>query len=196
MPDEIYQEALDKFTRLFEQAHDLDLKEPAAVALATADAQGRPSVRMVLLRGFDPGGFVFYTNSRSRKGQSLAVNRHAAMCFYWQQLAEQIRIEGTVEEVTEQENDAYWESRPRGSQIAAFASDQSDTLEDRGVLDARFRELEAEFEGVPVPRPAHWHGYRIQPDRIEFWTGRPARMHERTLYCRSNDGWTRCLLYP
>jgi pyridoxamine 5'-phosphate oxidase len=194
--DSLYREALAQFRQLFERAQTLELREPAAAALATADAHARPSVRLVLVRDFDDRGFVFYTNSFSRKGRELAANPFAALCFYWDPIAEQVRIEGPVESVPERENDAYWERRPRERQIGAWVSNQSERLESPGVLLQRYAEAEQQFAGREVPRPAHWFGYRIVPTRIEFWSNRPSRLHERILYERQDGGWTKYLLYP
>jgi pyridoxamine 5'-phosphate oxidase len=165
-------------------------------ALGTADAAGRPSVRVVLLRQVDRRGFVFYTNYASRKALELSANPRAALCQHWPSLEEQIRVEGVVERVTAAESDAYFAGRPRDSQIGAWASDQSQDLESRGVLEARYAEVEARFKGVPVTRPPFWGGFRIVPDRIEFWYGRPGRLHERLLFVRSNGNWTTRQLFP
>jgi pyridoxamine 5'-phosphate oxidase len=165
-------------------------------ALGTADAAGRPSVRVVLLRQVDRRGFVFYTNYASRKALELSANPRAALCQHWPTLEEQIRVEGAVERVTAAESDAYFAGRPRDSQIGAWASDQSQDLESRGVLEARYAEVEARFKGVPVTRPPFWGGFRIVPDRIEFWYGRPGRLHERLLFVRSNGTWTTRQLFP
>jgi pyridoxamine 5'-phosphate oxidase len=165
-------------------------------ALGTADAAGRPSVRVVLLRQVDRRGFVFYTNYASRKALELSANPRAALCQHWPSLEEQIRVEGVVERVTAAESDAYFAGRPRDSQIGAWASDQSQDLESRGILEARDAEVEARFKGVPVTRPPFWGGFRIVPDRIEFWYGRPGRLHERLLFVRSNDNWTTRQLFP
>jgi pyridoxamine 5'-phosphate oxidase len=165
-------------------------------ALGTADATGRPSVRVVLLRQVDRRGFVFYTNYASRKALELSANPQAALCQHWPTLEEQIRVEGAIERVTAAESDAYFAGRPRDSQIGAWASDQSQDLESRGVLEARYAEVEARFKGVPVTRPPFWGGFRIVPDRIEFWYGRPGRLHERLLFVRSNGTWTTRQLFP
>jgi pyridoxamine 5'-phosphate oxidase len=184
------------------QAHQVDT---APVALATADAEGRPSVRMVLLRGADAGGFVFHTNFDSRKGRELTANPHAALCFHWVALDEQIRVEGRVERLPDAESDEYFQSRPRGSQLGAWASAQSAVLPTRETLEEQYREVERRFEGQEViPRPPFWGGYRLVPDRIEFWYGRPDRLHDRVSYTREDDpsrgsgqgGWRIERLYP
>jgi pyridoxamine 5'-phosphate oxidase len=175
------------------QSHNIDT---TPVALATADAQGRPSARMVLLRGVDQRGFVFHTNYTSRKGRELDENPHAALCFHWPTLDEQIRIEGPVERLPADESDAYFDSRPRGSQIGAWASAQSEVLDARETLEASIRETEARFDGQPVTRPPFWGGFRIKPERIEFWYGRPDRLHDRLVYTREGETWKVERLYP
>lgn len=192
----VLQEAITEFGRLMERARTLGLREPSAIALATSDARGRPSVRTVLLRGFDERGFVFYTNSTSRKGRDLMANPQAAFCIHWDSIAEQIRAEGPVELVSSAENDEYWRGRPRDRQIGAWASEQSQRLDTPTVLMQRYAEFEEKFAGREVPRPEHWFGYRIVPDLIEFWSNRPARLHERIVYERKPEGWVRYLLFP
>lgn len=171
--------------------------DPNAMALASADAEGRPSVRMVLLKGHDERGFVFYTNRNSRKGGELAANSRAALLFHWKSLRRQVRIEGPVERVAEAEADSYFATRSRDSQLGAWASDQSQPLDARATFEARYREMLARFEGGDVPRPSHWSGYRVAPERIEFWNDRAHRLHERRLFTRRADGgWSEGLLYP
>ncbi len=170
--------------------------DPNAMALATADADGRPSARMVLLKGHGPDGFVFYTNREGRKAGDLAANRHAALLFHWKSLRRQVRVEGPVSLAGDAESDAYFASRGRDSQLGAWASDQSRPLAERAVFEARFEEARARFEGHEVPRPPFWGGYRLRPDRIEFWQDRAHRLHERRLFARSGEGWTEGLLYP
>mgnify|MGYP001282438446 CR=1 FL=1 len=196
MSEEFYREALERFQGLLEQAQECGLNEPTAMTLATVDARGRPAARTVLLKEVGPAGFVFYTNTLSRKGEHLGGNPSAALCFFWQPLMEQVLIEGLVEPVSEAEADAYWETRPRLSQIGAWASLQSQPLQSRQTLEQRFSEFETRFEGMPVPRPPHWSGYRIAPDFIEFWSSRPGRLHERTRYTLGEQGWQRTSVYP
>ena len=172
------------------------LPEPTAFALATAAASGQPSIRMLLLKDVDERGFVFYTNLESRKARELASNRTAAMNFFWAPMERQVRIEGRVSPVTEAEADAYFASRPRGSQIGAWASKQSRPMERAGDLDARVAEVEKKYEGTNVPRPPFWSGFRLDPSSIEFWKGKPSRLHDRQLFVREGDGWRVQLLYP
>jgi len=166
------------------------------VALATADADGRPSVRMVLLRGVDARGFSFFTNYNSRKGRELAANPHAALCFHWPALEEQIRVEGRVDVLSAAESDEYFNGRPRGSQLGAWASEQSAVLEGREVLEEKYRECERRFQGRTVGRPSFWGGFRLVPHRVEFWYGRSDRLHDRVVYARAGDGWRIERLYP
>ena len=166
------------------------------MSLATVGADNQPSVRIVLLKGFDESGFVFYTNYHGRKGRELLANARAALCFYWAPLDSQVRIEGTVSQVTDEEADAYFATRARMSQIGAWASKQSETIEAAGELEKRVARYEKEFAGRDVTRPPYWSGFRLNPDRIEFWESRPNRLHDRQLYTRSGGGWKREVLYP
>ena len=175
------------------KAHQVDT---APVVLATADSDGHPAARLVLLRGADAHGFVFFTNYNSRKGRELTQNPYAALCFYWASLDEQIRIEGRVERVSDSESDAYFAGRPRGSQLGAWASDQSQVLTSRETLEEKYREIERRYDGQPVQRPAFWGGFRLVPARIEFWYGRPDRLHDRVLYVRDANTWRIERLYP
>lgn len=170
--------------------------DPNAVALATSDADGQPNVRMVLLKGVDDGGFVFYTNLESQKGRELAANARAAMCFHWKSLRRQVRVQGRIEPVTDAEADAYFASRHRESQIGAWASKQSRPLESRFALEKAVATHAAKFGLGAVPRPAHWSGFRLLPARIEFWQERPFRLHDRLVYMRENHGWSTLKLYP
>ena len=185
------------FSAWYAEARETEINDSNAMALATADADGRPSVRMVLLKGFDPRGFVFYTNREGRKAGDLAANAHAALLFHWKSLRRQVRVEGPVTLATDAESDAYFASRSRDSQLGAWASDQSRPLESRATFEQRFRDMQARFEGGGVPRPPHWSGYRVRPERIEFWTDRAHRLHERRLFQRDGEGgWREGLLYP
>ena len=188
---------IEQFRRWFDEALAADLHEPNAVTVATATPEGRPSARIVLLKGFDERGFVFYTNYEGRKSGELETNPYAALVFYWGELERQVRIEGRVYRVSEEESDAYFAGRPRGSQLGAWVSEQSRPVEGRSALEGRLRALEAEYEGREVPRPPFWGGYRVEPDVIEFWQGRENRLHDRLRYRRSDDeGWRRERLQP
>ncbi len=189
---------LARFVALFDTAKATPgHPDVTAMTLATVGADGRPSARIVLLKGVDGGGLVFYTNTRSRKGRELAANRHAALDFWWPHIGWQVRFEGDVAPVTDAEADAYFASRARGSQLGAWASDQSATLNSRAELEARLAEVTRRYEGRPVPRPPHWSGYRLTPIAVELWRNREDRLHERELFSRNDDGsWTVRLLNP
>ncbi|QGP79167.1 pyridoxamine 5'-phosphate oxidase [Sphingobium sp. CAP-1] len=184
------------FDAWYAQARETEPSDSNAMTLATADAHGRPAARMVLLKGHGPDGFLFYTNFEGRKAAELMDNPHAALLFHWKSLRRQIRIEGVVGPVDDATADAYFASRSRDSQLGAWASDQSRTLPSRAVFMERFDAVSARFEGGPVPRPPHWSGFRLMPDRIEYWQDREHRLHERRLFERQADGWSESLLYP
>jgi pyridoxamine 5'-phosphate oxidase len=186
------------FARWFEAAKAQEINDPNAMALATADADGLPDCRMVLLKGFDERGFVFYTNTRSAKGRELAQHPKAGLLFHWKSLRRQVRVRGPVEAVSLEESDAYFASRPRGSQVGAWASDQSQTLENRGVLEAKVAAYDAQFGDAPPPRPPHWSGYRVIPSQMEFWRDRRSRLHERYVFERTarDAPWSHRMLYP
>ncbi|MFQ5754065.1 MAG: pyridoxamine 5'-phosphate oxidase [bacterium] len=187
---------IKKFKLLYHKFAKCNVPETSAVTLATATADGKHSVRVVLLKGFDSQGFVFYTNLESRKATELRANPHAALCFYWEAIHFQVRVEGRVQQVTDAEADAYFATRPRGSQIGAWASKQSTQIQDKNELVNRFQEYEQKFAGQAVPRPAFWSGYRVIPERIEFWERRENRLHERILYIRHNNAWNIRRLFP
>jgi pyridoxamine 5'-phosphate oxidase len=189
------------FDSWFAEARISEPNDSNAMALATVGAGGQPSVRMVLLKGHGPdadgvGGFIFYTNLESRKGEELAANPNVALLFHWKSLRRQIRIEGQVQRVTDATADAYFATRGRDSQLGAWASDQSRPLDSRATFEARFDDMKMKFEGHDIPRPPHWSGHILIPDRIEFWQDRAHRLHERWLYVRDSDGWTTGMLYP
>lgn len=184
------------FDSWFAEAKASEPNDPDAMALATATPDGRPSVRMVLLKDHGPQGFTFYTNADSRKGGELEADSNAALLFHWKSLRRQVRIEGPVSEVSPAEADAYFATRSRDSQLGAHASDQSRPLSDRATFEQRYEEVKRRFEGRDVPRPDRWTGFRVTPERIEYWTDRPHRLHERRLFVRQSDGWSEGLLYP
>ncbi|CCG42223.1 pyridoxamine 5'-phosphate oxidase [Magnetospirillum molischianum] len=187
---------LPQFHAWMEDAARHEPNDPNAMALATADSAGHPSVRMVLLKGADERGFVFYTNLESRKGHELAENPHAALCFHWKSLRRQIRVEGGIEPVSDEEADSYYASRPRASQIGAWASRQSQILSNRFELERRIAEFAARFGLGTVPRPSHWSGFRLVPQRIEFWQDRQFRLHDRQVHIRENGQWKTVSLFP
>jgi pyridoxamine 5'-phosphate oxidase len=170
--------------------------DPSTVALATADVAGRPASRMVLLKGADERGFVFFTNYGSRKARELDGNPRAALCFFWHWMGQQVRVEGAVERVSAAESDEYFATRPRGSQLGAWASRQSAPVDSRATLEERLRVTEARFDGGPVPRPPFWGGYCLVPERIEFWQEGEYRLHDRLVFTRTGEGWQRQRLYP
>ncbi|MBA3511760.1 pyridoxamine 5'-phosphate oxidase [Sphingomonas sp.] len=184
------------FDQWFAEARAAEPNDPEAMALATADSSGRPSLRMVLLKAHGRDGFTFYTNLGSRKGAELAANPSVALLFHWKSLRRQVRVEGEVGDVPAEEADAYFATRSRDSQIGAWASEQSRPLDSRARFENRCAEVASRFDGAPVPRPPHWEGYRVIPSCIEFWLDRPHRMHERRLFTRDGDGWSEGLLYP
>lgn len=184
------------FAAWLAEAERAELNDPNAMALATADAQGQPNVRMVLLKGYDQHGFVFFTNMESAKGAELAANMRAALCFHWKSLRRSVRIQGKVIPVTDAEADAYFASRPRDSQIGAWASQQSRPLETRFALEKAVASFTLKFGIGAVPRPPYWSGYRVVPVRIEFWQDKPFRLHDRSVFSRATDGWQLEKLYP
>jgi pyridoxamine 5'-phosphate oxidase len=190
---------IQRFRSVYALAEKIDraiLPDPSAMALGTVEEGGQPSVRIVLLKAFDDRGFVFYTNYEGRKGRQLLSNPKAALCFYWPTIDIQVRIEGTVTKVSDREADAYFATRHRLSQIGAWASRQSEPLETPTALDERVQKYEREFAGKDVPRPKYWSGFRVSPERIEFWKGKPNRLHERHLYSRAGAGWIVETIYP
>ena len=196
MADADFEDPFQRFAQWFEEAEAKEPNDPSAMALATVGADGMPSVRMVLLKGVDARGFVFYTNLESRKSEELAANTRAALLFHWKPQGRQIRIEGCVERVTDAEADAYYSSRPRISRLGAWASDQSRVLPERAELERRLAAYEAQYPGEDIPRPPHWSGYLLKPDVIEFWHDGTHRLHTRVVYKRGKNGWDREMLFP
>jgi pyridoxamine 5'-phosphate oxidase len=193
--EQVCSDPIEQLRRWLDDALQADVAEPNAMAVSTC-ANGQPSSRMVLLRRLDAGGLVFYTSYFSRKGRELQDNPRAAALFYWPQLERQVRVEGAVHQVADEESDAYFASRPRGHQIGAWASEQSEPVENRELLDQRMRDYEQRFDGEEIPRPHSWGGYAIVPERLEFWQGRPNRMHDRLEFTRTQGSWSMRRLQP
>ncbi len=194
--DHVAADPIVQFGLWMDEAIAAELTEPTAMCLSTADAEGRPSSRMVLLKGFDHDGFVFFTNYNSQKGRHLADNPYAAINFFWQELERQVRISGHADKVSAEESDAYFKTRPFTSRVGAWASDQSEEIDSKMVLAARAAKLLVKYAGGNVPRPPHWGGYRVVPDQIEFWQGRPSRLHDRILYELVDGEWKISRLSP
>jgi pyridoxamine 5'-phosphate oxidase len=195
--DPLVTDPFARFREWFAEAEAQEPVDPNAMTVATATPDGRPSARAILLKGVDARGFVFYTNQQSRKADELAANPHVALLFHWKSLARQVRVEGVAEPVTDAEADAYYASRPRISRLGAWASDQSRPLDARLTLERRLAEYEAKYPGDDIPRPPHWSGFRVVPERFEFWQNMPFRLHDRTTYVRNADGRWECgKLYP
>lgn len=189
-------EVISRFETAMQAAQVAHEPEPTAMSLATSDANGRISVRTMLLKDFDASGFVFYTNTQSKKGRQLAQHPQAALSILWKAIFRQVLVEGKVESVTDEEADTYFASRPRGSQVGAWASAQSEALDSRETLEQRVSEFETKFQGEAVPRPPYWSGYRLVPDMIEFWYGKESRLHDRYCFTLIDGEWQKQRLYP
>lgn len=187
--DEVAESPVEQFAIWFRQALAADLPDANAMTLATASASGEPSARIILLKGFDESGFRFYTNYKSRKGRELTENPHASLCFYWAELERQVRIEGTVEKMSQEDSAKYFSKRPRLSQLGAWASSQSKRVQSRETLEKNFEEMKARFEGEEIPLPDFWGGFELAPHHIEFWQGRPSRLHDRIVYEKEDGEW-------
>ena len=187
---------LSFFSKWFAEAHAAEAAEVNAMTLATIDAQNRPHARIVLLKGLDEKGFLFFSNYNSVKGKDIAVKPYAALVFFWQELERQVRVEGFVEKISDEESDVYFHSRPEGSRLGAWSSPQSQVIPDRAFLEKKFSDYALKFSGSAIPRPSHWGGYRVVPDKIEFWQGRSNRMHDRIVFTLENKEWKRCRLAP
>lgn len=196
LESEAHHNPFEQFKIWFQQALDAQILEPNAMTVATTTADGQPCARIVLLKAFDERGFTFFTNYESQKGQKLTKNPYAALVFWWGELERQVRIEGEVEKVTPDESDQYFYSRPKASQIGAWVSEQSKIIGSREILDQRFAELEQQYANQRIPRPEHWGGFRVIPSVIEFWQGRPSRLHDRLRYRQEGDQWIRERLAP
>lgn len=186
--EDLASDPVEQFEAWFQEAEEAGVAQPGATALATATRDGIPSARMVILRGLDEAGFVFYTNYESQKGQELTANPHAALVFYWQEVGRQVRVAGRVSRVSREESRRYFEGRPRRAQLAAWASDQSDVIPSREFLEQRLEQIRIEYEDEDVPLPPYWGGFRVSPDKVEFWQQRPDRLHDRFRYMREDSG--------